>query len=250
MKTIPVIAVAALLTGISIQAMAQSGTRPKDFSTPVSPALANKYAMDVKTTDFNGRPYQTVYPDAEGSPFFADDFNYANLLLNKGATYQRVKVRLDMVSHELHLINGAGNEIVSENGLVRKVEMIDSVTGLIHYIFITGCPAIDQQSGNEFYQVLSDGRLQLLLYTKKEFVEEKNSMSGEIRHFFKERSELYTLRDGVITKLKRDKDAVMAQMADKQAEVEAWLKARKMSYKSNGMLASLFDYYNSLLKPF
>lgn len=217
---------------------------------PVAPTLRKNFDTFVTATDFNGRPYKTTYPEAEGSPFFLDDFTYANLLLNKGATYERVKVRLDLVSHELHLINGAGNEIVSENGLVRKVEMIDSVTGLVHYRFITGCPAIDQQGGNEFYQVLSDGRLQLLLYTKKEFVEEKNTMSGEIRYQFKERSELYTLRDGLITKLKRDKDAVLALMTDKQAEVEAWLKARKMNYKSNGLLADLFDYYNSLLKPF
>jgi hypothetical protein len=230
--------------------IAQTGTRPKDLSTPVTPALSNKYALDVKTTDFNGRPYQALYPDAEGTPYFSEDLSYANLLLNKGATYQHVRVRLDLVNHELHIINGAGNEIVSENGLVRKVEMTDSVTGLVHYRFITGCPPVDQQDANQFYQVLSDGRLQLLLYTKKEFVEEKNSMSGEIRHLFKERSEVYTLRDGMIVKLKRDKDYVLSLMTDKQAEVEAWLKTKKMNYKSNGMLAGLFDYYNSLVKPF
>ena len=51
-------------------------------------------------------------------------------------------------------------------------------------------------------------------------------------------------------KLKRDKDYILSLMSDKQAEVEAWLKTKKMNYKSNGMLAGMFDYYNSLVKPF
>lgn len=250
MKMRSVLILVVFIALLQLSLCAQTGTRPKDFATPVTPALANKYANDIKTTDFNGRPYQALYPDAEGTPFFTDDLSYADLLLNKGAIYQHVRVRLDLMNHELHLINGGGNEIVAQSGLVLKVDMMDSVTGLLHYRFITGCPPVDQQDAYQFYQVLSDGRLQLLLYTKKEFVEEKNSMSGEIRHLFKERSDMYTLRDGVIVKLKRDKDYILSLMSDKQAEVEAWLKTRKMNYKSNGMLSGLFDYYNSLVKPF
>lgn len=52
------------------------------------------------------------------------------------------------------------------------------------------------------------------------------------------------------SKLKLGKDYMISLMSEKQAQMKAWLKSKKMNYKSNGMLAGLFDYYNSLVKPF
>jgi hypothetical protein len=234
---------------LSILGNAQ-GVRPKSFDTPPVPALANKYTNEVNTTDFNGRPFRTYDPDAEGSPFFSDNLLYANLTLSKGTIYERVKVRLDLLNQELQLTATGGKLIVAENGLVHKIELVDSMTGVVQSRFISGCPSIDKQTSSHYYQVLSDGHLQLLFYTKRELVQEKNEMSGEIRKLYKEYTEYYTLRDGKINKLKREKDAVLSLMEDRKEEINTWLKSRKMNFRNNSMLAGLFDYYNSLTRSF
>ena len=237
------------LAGLLLPALLFSqGVRPKSVVVaPTVPTLSNKYASEISTTDFNGRPFRVYEPDAEGSPFFNDELQYAQLILSKGTVYEKVLVRLDLLNQELQLKTTQGNMIVAEDGLVRVVNLFDSVTGAIQFRFISGCPPIDKQSGNHFYRLLSDGKIKLLLYTQRELVQEKNEMSGEIRKLYKERTEYYTLLDGKISRLKRDKETILALMSDHQEEVNAWLKSKKMNYRNNEMLASLFDYYNSLV---
>jgi hypothetical protein len=237
----------ALLLPVSAGAQ---GVRPKSVDVPQSPALANKYANEIKTTDFNGRPFRTYDPEAEGSPFFNENLLYANLVLSKGTLYERVKVRLDFLNEEIQLVASDGKLIVAENGLVHKVDILDSVTGVVQYRFISGCPPVDRQSGNQFYQVLADGKLQLLLYTRKELVQEKNEMSGEIRKTYKEYADLYTLREGKISKLKKDKETILSLMDDRKDEINAWLKTKKINFRNNSSLSELFTFYNSLTKSF
>lgn len=239
-----------LWAGTTWQTVAQ-GVRPKiDPSLPTAPALMNKHASEIKTTDFNGRPYQAMAPDAEGSPFFQDYFTPAVLVLNKGTVYENVSVRLDLLTQELHIVNSNGQEIIAEDGLVKQVDLLDSVSGRLTARFITGCPPIDRQNGSSFYQLLSPGRLHLLLFIKKDLEEEKDLMSGSLRQEFKERSEFYTLRDETMLRLRRDKETVLALMNDRRSDIEAWLKAHKMNWKNTKMLTELFDYYNSLLAAF
>ncbi len=222
------------------------GVRPKNVALPGVPTLSNKYANEISTTDFNGRPFRVYEPDAEGSPFFRDELLHAQLVLSKGTVYEQVYVRIDLLNQELQLMTSQGKLIVAENGLVHQVNIIDSVTGVVQYRFISGCPPIDKQDGSHFYKLLSDGKLKLLFYDRRELVQEKNEMSGEIRKVYKARTDYYILQEGVIRKLKRDKESILALMDDHKEEVSKWLKDRKMNYRNNDMLAALFDYYNSL----
>lgn len=134
--------------------------------------------------------------------------------------------------------------------MITEIILVDSANGkLAFYKFQAGFPIIDKNTAYNFYQVLSDGSIQLLKFIKKEIEETKDVMSGEIRKEFVQREEYYVYHNGIINKLKKEKDFVLALMKDEQQKISEYLKEKKMNYKNIGMLTNLFDYYNSLFKP-
>ena len=221
---------------------------PRTARPAIQPASRpRKFDQYVTTTDINGRPFKNVNEDVEGSPYFIKDPRYASITSSKGAVYENIKVKIDLNKQEAHLFSEDQKELVAEDGMIREIVLADSVEGgWVYYRFQTGFPSVDKNNGNYFYQVLSDGNIQLLKSSKKEIVETRDVMSGEVRKEFVEYDEYYISRDGEIKKLKKDKDFVLGSMKDQQEKMEEYLKDKKMNYKNMDMLMKLYDFYNSL----
>jgi hypothetical protein len=211
--------------------------------------LQKKFDESITLVDKNGQPFlrESDKTDIEGSPYFIEGFRYADITLNKGVVYENIKVKIDLSNHEAHVIGGDQKEMIIKDGLISEIILVDSANGkLVFYKFQTGFPIIDKNTAYSFYQVLSDGDIQLLKLIKKEIVETKDVMSGEVRKEFVLYEEYYIYHDEIITKLKKEKDFVLGLMKEEQQKTNEYLKGRKMNYKNIGMLTELFDYYNSL----
>jgi hypothetical protein len=221
-------------------------------TVPGAPVYRDIKAYDdhLTITDNEGGPFKNNYGNIEGSPFFIEHYCPANLKLNKGAEYQNILTKLDLYTHEIIVIDKDNKEIIVTEGLVMNVSLTDTVgrTPLI-YNFRSGYPAIDKNNSFNYYQVLADGKLQLLKHIRKEIVVEKNIQSGEMRKEFVTREEYYTFSNGEIKKLKRDKEYIKDLMKDQEQKINEYVKEKKLSFKNISGLSALFDYYNSLLKP-
>lgn len=227
----------------------QTTPRPRNVTTPAFKRPS--WDSYINITDFNGRLFQNKYPDVEGSPYFIDSFRFANITTNKGSVYENVKTRIDLHSNEIQLVVKEGKEIIAEDGLIKNILLVDSSEAEpVHFFFRSGYPAIDKNTDNTFYEVLSDGNIQLLRHITKEIQETKNEMSGEISKQFIKREEYYIFLNGQIRKIKRDKDFIFEIMSDKKDKIEEYLKGKKLNFKNTEMLTRLFEYYNSLKKPF
>jgi len=230
----------------------QAQTNPRAFARPVIQPVFKQKKFDqyVTTTDVNGRPFKNVINDVEGSPYFIDEFRFADIILSKGTVYENLKVKIDICNQEAHLIADDQKEIIAEDGLIREIILADSAGGSNYFIFKTGFPPINKNNTNSFYQILSDGEIQLLKFAKKEIVETKDVMSGEVSKAFVQYDDYYVFQNGEIEKLKKDKKFVLALMNDQQQKIVEYLKDKKINFKNVGALTYIFDYYNSLKKAF
>jgi len=75
-------------------------------------------------------------------------------------------------------------------------------------------------------------------------------MSGEVHKDFVQAEEFYVFSNGEIKKLKKDKGYIQELMKDQEQKINEYLKNKKMNYKNTGMLTDLFNFYNTLEKPF
>ena len=218
-------------------------------TVPGAPVYRDIKAYDdhLTITDREGRPFVNNYGDIDGSPYFIEHYCSAILKLNKGKEFENVFTKVNLFTHEIFVIDSIKNEIIVSDGLVADVSLQDTDEGVPRiYNFRSGYPSIDKNNSFNYYLVLSDGKLQLLKHIRKEIVEEKNILSGEIRKEFVAREEYYTFSNGEIKKLKRDKDYIKELMMDQEKKITEYLKEKKVNFKNISLLSNLFDYYNTL----
>jgi hypothetical protein len=234
---------------MSSLSFAQTTPRPKPIAIPVQ----NPTSWDsrINITDFNGRIFKNKYGDVEGSPYFIDSFCYANITTSQGTVYQHTQIKIDLHSNEILLVTKDGKDMIAQEGLIKNILLIDSSKKAPEtYFFRAGYPVIEQNTELTFYEVLSDGSIQLLKQNKKDITENKNDMSGEIRKEFVLHEYYFVYINGEIKKMKREKDFILELMQDKKDKINEYLKANKLNFKNAESITRLFEYYNSLKKPF
>lgn len=202
---------------------------------------------DLIISDYNGRPFKLYYEGVQGSPFLFDEWKLADITLSKGKKFEKIKARVDLCSQEAHFITRNNVEIVTPNGLVTEIALFDSTTAGMDTIRLkTGFPTIDNQNENNFYELLSDGRAQLVKSIRKKIVEKKNDVSGQVEREFDFYEDYYVFNNGVLKKIRRDKSSVLDLLNDQKVKIEEFIKSNGINLKRADGLIRLFDYYNSL----
>jgi len=163
-------------------------------------------------------------------------------------TIQNVPLRLDLKNNELEIKTRFGTkavlgETVHYFSIERLPEM--SMTTFVNVREFQG--KARELSG--FFEVLSDGELKLLQYTrfwvkKPTYVPALDTGSKDTQ-LMKEQH-YYLARDKEAEKFSPGKSALLKWMQDQKGAMETFLKTRDFNYKNPRDLATIFDYYNSL----
>jgi hypothetical protein len=167
--------------------------------------------------------------------------------MTDGRVINNIKTRLDLQSQELHFIDKNKAEMAVPAGLMKSILFLDS-PGSDKPVaeFRNGFPPIDQQDEHSFYQVLSSGKVGLLLFLQKMVSTRKNALSGEVTKEFISYETLYLFRGDKLERIKKDKDSILKALADRKEKMEAFAKDHKLRYKSFDEVRQLLDYYNSI----
>ena len=234
-KTPAIIAGVLFFLSLGLTAKAQDAVIQSDFEHKI-----NLYNV-------NGKPLTNGDIDVAGNPYFQTAWRYGLVQIKGSAPFDNIPMRLDLQSQQLHFKNSKNEEIVIMAGAVREVSLYDSSTALRRvYTFRSGFPAIDNQNENNFYMVLSDGKLQMLKSMRKQINVDHDQLSGETRKEFRLYEDYYFFSQGQIQRIKKDKSFVLALMGDKQVQVNQFLSTNKVSFKSMDDINKLVEYYNSL----
>ncbi len=211
--------------------------------------IRGNWADQISITDVNGRPFENIYNNVSGTPYFDEKYKFANIKLSQGQgrTFVGVKTRIDMVTQEVHFISSNEVEGFLFAGMVKEVTYDDTTTdGIIPYKFVTGFPAVDKQTNQNFYLVLSEGRCSFLKSIIKKVSERKNELSGEIAKDMETYEDYYLYIKGVMKRWKKDKDFILAELTDKQKEITQYILTNKVNFKNADQVTKLLKYYNSL----
>ena len=195
----------------------------------------------------DGKLFENPYINIAGTPFLFDTWKYGILEINEKDVFSNVQLRLDLLGQQVHLKKTDGNEVIINPGAVKKITLFDS-TGTVPalYFFECGFPSIDNQNANNFYQILCRGKIEFLKSQRKAVKEEKDSFSGEIKKEFASYEDYYFFDKNKLQRLKRDKTSILNMMKDKNDNIESFVQANKISFKSIDDIKKLVDYYNSL----
>jgi hypothetical protein len=209
--------------------------------------VGGKWANQVAISDVNGRPFENIYNDVSGTPYFNASFKAATITLKRGAIFKDVLTRIDLVSQQVHFLSSDNIEGFIEIGNVKEVSYTDtSISGIQFYKFQSGFPLIDKQDQRNFYQVLAEGKCGLVKSITKSISERKNELSGEVAKEFETTENFYFFVKGELKRLKKDKDFVMAELADKPLPVNRFVLDNKINFKNIDQIVKLLNYYNTL----
>jgi hypothetical protein len=197
--------------------------------------------------DKNGGSFHSYYEGIQGHPFFIENFRSSTIKLASGLEFNNVIARLDLYKQMIQVqLNGDTVKTILP-GNIAEVIFYDTVQSLpLGYKFQTGYPGIDNLTKNNFYQVLSDGKATLLKSSIKKINKTKNEMSGEISSQFDVYEDHYLYVKYEMKRVKKDKEYLLALLADKRKELEIYMTAQKLNIKSMDSIKKLIDYYNSL----
>ena len=210
--------------------------------------VRSSHSLNDKLTDLKGEPLlagNAIYED--GSPFYSTDFQRGTLTLNNGKKYADILVKLNLLNDKIHYqLQDGKTERVTSAEVVRDVSFIDTEQkDTVH--FRSGYPAISKNDLKTFYQVLADGKMQLLKQMKRIFIEEKNFNSATITRRFDTEKGYYIYTSGQIKKLKRTKSGVLELIAgEKKIKVEQFILDNRLMVKVDSDFAKIISYCNSL----
>jgi len=201
----------------------------------------------IIVVDKNGGSFHSYYEGIEGNPFFIENFRPSIIKLVSGLEFNNVIARLDLYKQVVHIkLNGDTIKMVLP-GNITEIIFYDTVQSLPNeYKFQTGYPEIDNLNRNNFYQVLSDGKVTLLKSSLKKINKTKNEMSGEVSSQFDIYEDHYLYVKYEMKRVKKDKEYILNLLADKRKELETYITAQKLNFKSMNSIKKLIDCYNSL----
>ncbi|MFY8023818.1 MAG: hypothetical protein ACOVNO_00630 [Sediminibacterium sp.] len=205
---------------------------------------AQDYGGNVFLKDVNGVDIRTAAASIDNANYlFHPDYLRARLFTKEGKLLGDVKYKLLLQDSRLFYLGSDGSDMEVISPIIR-VEF-DMPNGTVT-VFEKGFKPVGNLTENNFYQVLTDGKAKLLLDTK--FVTETKQVYGNGAVTSVEKIlNYYGVIDGKILNL-YNADQVLALMADKKDEINAYLKKEKVKFKKQSDMQSLFNYYNQLVK--
>lgn len=172
---------------------------------------------------------------------FHPEYLKANLYTKTGKLSGDFKYKLLLHFNRLFYQepSGADMEVVSP---IYKVEF-EMPNGSIT-VFEKGFDPIDGLDQNNFYQILANGKLRLLMDTKFETETKQVFGTGAVTTTEK-LVNFYAAAGTKLVKITKE-EHVLALMIDKATEMTAFIKKEKTKFRKQSDLEKLFNYYNQL----
>jgi len=199
--------------------------------------------------DISGRPLlKKDNPDVTGSPFLNPDWVLAKLLLSKGKEIGPLPVKLNIESNELYFRDSGGKEMIAVEGIVKRVDCINYYSkDSIRYVFKSGYPDIDKQTKNYYYQVLTEGKIELLAKKSRYISVIKDGFTGETtKEFVEGGTVFYLYANNTIQLFRPDKNFINSLLKDKEQLINIFINSNNINYKKIPDAVKLFNYYNNI----
>jgi len=172
----------------------------------------------------------------------------ANMAFQVFTIVSKTPKGINIESNEVYFLDSAGKELIAVEGSVKKVDCINYYSkDSIRYVFKNGYPAIDKQNEYYYYQVLTEGNIELLAKKFKYISSTKDALTGELTKDFVDGAVvLYVYGNDKIQVFHPNKKFILSLLKDKEPAINNFIETNKINLKKSVDLISLFNYFNSL----
>jgi hypothetical protein len=192
--------------------------------------------------NINGKPWEEIkYNEVEGFPFLTEDWNVGFVKFVNEGYAKDMLLRLDLYTSKLYFKRND-----SEFTFMWPVHQfrIRYKKGLDSSTFRSKYPSIDKNNDETFYEVLVDGKFQLLNYYSK-VIQEYTPYNEPPKKRFATNTVLYAqLPDGSMIKIKNDKDAILASMPQYADAARKIIDNNKLKLKTDDQVVRFFTLLN------
>lgn len=185
------------------------------------------------------------FGDIKGSAFSTPDWAKGTVHLDNNTTYTDLEMKYSDYEDKVFVKKGA--DVMEFDKRVKDFTLSvvkNDLPILDHYR--NGYKNIPGYNADAYFQVLADGKVQLLKKTVKKIRTENEYGSMTTNKSFSSNTHYFLVKDQNATTFKKDKKTVLETLSDKQAQIDTYLKTNKIDFKNDDDLVKLLTYYNSL----
>jgi hypothetical protein len=195
----------------------------------------------------DGKPLTSIdYTSVDGSPYLTENWVAGTVKLANGTTYTDVMLKYNLKDDELYFKNKDGETLAFAQPVQEFTLKYTDNDELVKRYLRKGYKGIENATPNSYFEVLSDGTVQLLKKVSKVIIESQAFNSATKTRSFQENVSYYLVRADKAVRVKNDKKSILANIPDKQQQLQDYLKANKVNFRSDTDLAKFITYYNSL----
>jgi len=181
----------------------------------------------------------------EGSPYFNESWMKGKVVMNRGARYDSILLRLDLLENALHYLAKDRQEMIATSP-VKSIILSDSVSGkeypFVNSLFLQATGTI--QPG--WYQLLATGQVALFKRFVKTISENKPYGSATVEQIITTSVHYFVMVNSVFIAIKKFKE-LPDLLKDKKNELKAYITSKNLSGKSDADYLALISYYNGLV---
>lgn len=193
------------------------------------------------------KPDQDVNGEMYGNPYIIKDWSEGLVKFTSGRVVNQFKLRFDCVRNQL-VLQFQGSTFAAESKVKEFVMYTGSGKKKDSLVFRKGYPAIDKGNENTFYQVLLEGKTQLLRLITKNIIEEKELItSARARGRLEEDENYYLLKDGTMILLPPDRAQILNALPGQATALGQFITENNLRFKTQADYIQLAKKYNELL---
>lgn len=207
-------------------------------NTPSGSVMTSQH---INLLDVKGLPIRNVaVPGVEGTPYLVEDWSKGTVKFANGVVTKDVPLRLDLMNNKVYF-----KKDEAELEFVQPVwEFTLNYPKGDSAKFRSGYPAIDRNNNETWYEVLADGKLQLLKYRVKT-IQSKQGYGDAERKSYYDKDQLYAmLPDGKMISVKKDKDDLMKAIPSAAEAIKKIVEEKKLKLRNEEQLRQLFVALN------
>ena len=209
--------------------------------------LSAHYSNAQFIKDNNGRPITTKssYTDVQGTPFLSDQWSKGIVKMANGKVFD-MQVKYHEVDDALYFQGKNGETLTFVDPVSEFTITYISDDKRSDLLFRKGFKNIPNSTEESFFEVLSDGTVQLIKRITKSVSESKEYNALTVVKRFDENIKYFILVSGKVIPVKRDKKSILLAIGNKQPELENYIKTNNLNLKNEDDMAKVVRFYNSL----
>lgn len=196
--------------------------------------------------DLAGKPLAIKnVEEIEGTPYLLEEWNWGAVKLKNGRYAKDVSLKLDLYNNKLFFQReGTSFEFLAavQEFIIGYKESFDSVA----LLYRSGYAPIDKNNEETFYEVLADGKTQLLNYRYK-LITEYKPYNQPLRRKFTDKEQLYIATpDKRMVKISKSKDDIIKALPAQEAAINKIVDEKNLKLKKEEDIAKLIAALNQL----